>query len=239
MRHLERVLKQAAGPDHATLVVTDGVFSMEGDLAPLDRIVELARQHGARVMIDEAHALGVVGPTGRGTAEHFGLHGQIDLTIGTLSKVPGGIGGYAVASKEVIDYLRYFARPYFFSTSIPAPVIAGLIEVFDILEHDAPLREALWRNIRYLVEHLRALGFDTGNSQSAIIPVIVRDDDKLKAMLRDLLDEGIFVNYVGYPAVPKRKPRLRIGAMAQHSREDLDWALSVFERLGPAHGIIA
>jgi len=131
-------------------------------------------------MIDEAHALGVVGPTGRGTAEIYGLEGQIDVTVGTLSKAPGGIGGYATGSKELIDYLRYYARTYFFSTSIPAPVIAGLIEVFAILESEPQRNRRLWANIRYMTGRLTEMGFDLGKTVSAIIPIMVNDEDKLK-----------------------------------------------------------
>jgi glycine C-acetyltransferase len=235
---LERVLERVTGPDHGTLVITDGVFSMDGDVAPLDRIVEAARRYGARVMIDEAHATGVIGPTGRGTAELFGLEGRIDVTVGTLSKVPGGIGGYVAGSRELIDYLRYYARTFFFSTSLPPPVVAGLIEVFHILETDTTLHAKLWENIRYLRGGLRTLGFDLGNTASAIIPVIVRDEERLKALLRDLMDAGIFANFVGYPAVPRHRSRLRLGVMAQHTRAELDYALECFSRLGRRYRII-
>jgi len=239
MTRLERALAQATGPDHGTLVVTDGVFSMEGSVAPLDRIVALARGYGARVMIDEAHATGVIGPTGRGTAEEFGLAGEIDVTVGTCSKVPGGIGGYVAGSRELIDYLRYYARTFFFSTSLPAPVVAGLIEAFHILESDLSLHAALWENIHHLKAGLLALGFDLGPTNSAIIPVIVRDEERLKALLRDLMEAGIFANFVAYPAVPKRRCRLRLGVMAQHTRGDLDTVIETFAVLGRRHGIIA
>ena len=238
MRHLDRVLGDAVGPDHGTLVITDGVFSMDGDVAQLDRIVELAQKHGARVMIDEAHALGVVGPTGRGTAERYALDGQIDVTIGTLSKAPGGIGGYAVGSKELIDYLRFYARTYFFSTSIPAPVIAGLIEVFRILDTELDRFERLWANIRHTTGQLAEKGFDLGKTESAIVPIMIRDEAKLQGILADLHEAGIFMNYVAFPAVPKRKCRLRMSMMAQHTREDLDYVIDVLVRLGGKYGII-
>jgi len=239
VRRLERVLRRVTGPDHGTLVITDGVFSMEGAVAPLDEIVETARQYGARVMIDEAHAIGVVGPTGRGTAELFGLQGQIDITVGTLSKAPGSLGGYATGSHEVIDYLRYYARPYFFSTSLPTPVVAGLIEVFNILETDAGLREALWENIRHFKAGLESSGCNVGASESAIVPVIVRDEVKLKALLRDLNEAGVFANFVAYPAVPKRRCRLRFGVTAQHTMEDLDYVLETMTEFGKKHGILS
>ena len=238
MRHLERVLTKAVGNDHGTLVITDGVFSMDGDVAQLDQIVAHARKYDAKVMIDEAHALGVVGPTGRGTAELYGLTGQIDVTVGTLSKAPGGIGGYATGSKELIDYLRYYARTYFFSTSIPAPVIAGLLEVFSILESEPQHNRQLWENIRYVTGKLTEMGFDLGKTASAIIPIMVNDEDKLKRMLVDLHNAGVFMNYVAFPAVPKRKCRLRMSIMAQHTREDLDCVSEVLDKLGKKYGLI-
>lgn len=238
MRRLERVLQRVTGSGHGTLIVTDGVFSMEGDVAPLDRIFELARAYGARVMIDEAHATGVIGETGRGTAEVFGLEGRIDLSLGTLSKVPGAIGGYVAGTREVVDYLRYYASTYFFSTSLPAPVVAGLVEVFRILEEDLTLHRALWANIRRVKEGLEGMGFDLGRSESAILPVIVRDETVLKRLLRELWSDGIFVNYVAYPAVPKRRCRLRMGITAQHTTADLNRLLETLERLGRRLGII-
>ena len=238
MRHLDRVLSDAVGGDHGTLVITDGVFSMDGDVAQLDQIVELAEKHGARVMVDEAHALGVVGPTGRGTAERYALDGQIDVTIGTLSKAPGGIGGYAVGSRELIDYLRFYARTYFFSTSIPAPVIAGLIEVFKILDTELDRFERLWANIRYMTGRLAEKGFDLGKTDSAIIPIVIKDEAKLQGILADLHEAGIFMNYVAFPAVPKRKCRLRMSMMAQHTCDDLDCVIDVMVRLGRKYGII-
>lgn len=238
MRHLGRVLKSVCGSDHGTLVITDGVFSMEGDVAPLDEIVLLARQHGARVMLDDAHALGVIGPTGKGTAELFGLEGKIDLTMGTLSKCLGGIGGCIAGSAELIDYLRFYGRSYFFSASVPAPIIAGALEALKILQGEPEHVRNLWKNVRYLADGLRAMGFDIGLSQSAIIPVIVSDEDKLRSMLIDLLEAGIFTNYVSFPAVPKNRCRLRMSMMAGHSREDLDYVLETMQQLGRKYDFI-
>ncbi len=237
MKHLNKVMRNSgAGED--TLIVTDGVFSMEGDVAKLDEIVEIAQRYGSYVMIDEAHATGVVGPGGRGTAALKGVEGKVDITMGTLSKAPGSIGGYAAGSQELIDYLRFYARSYFFSTSLPAPVVAGLIEVFDILENDEEPHRRLWENIIYMRDNLKSLGFDTGNTDSAIIPVIVPDEAKLKALLRDLFAEGIFINFVSFPAVPKNKPRLRMSIMSGHSKDDLDQVLGALERFGRKHEII-
>jgi len=238
MRHLDRVLSKVSGHNGGTLVITDGVFSMEGDLAPLDQIVELAKSHGARVMLDDSHALGVIGPQGRGTADHFGLAGKIDLTVGTLSKCLGGIGGCVAGNADVIDYLRFYARSYFFSGSIPTPVVAGALEILNIIQNEPHRRQDLWRNIRHMTEKLTGLGFDIGHTQSAIIPVIIGDEMKLKEFLRELLAAGIFMNYVAFPAVPRRRCRLRMSMMAGHTRVDLDYVIETMARLGRKYGVI-
>lgn len=238
MKHLERTLKKAAGDDHGTLVITDGVFSMEGDVAPLDEIIPLARQYGARVMLDDAHALGVIGPTGRGTAEQCGVEGQVDATMGTLSKCLGGIGACVAGSSEMVEYLRFYARSHFFSAAVPAPAVAGALAALDIIEKEPQLRESLWQNVRYLADNIKAMGYDIGQTQSAIIPVIVGDEYKLKAILIDLLAAGIFTNYVAFPAVPKARCRLRLSVMAGHPREDLDFVLETLRTLGRKHGVI-
>ncbi len=238
MKHLKKMLERATRSEGGILVITDGVFSMEGDLAPLDEIHALCSSFGARLMIDEAHAVGIIGPTGRGTAEEYGLQGKIDITIGTLSKAPGGLGGYAVGSKAMVDYLRYYARPYFFSTSLPAPVVAGLIEVFRIFEEDPQPRRALWENIDTMKTGLMDLGFDTGQSNSAIIPIIVGDESILKPFAVDVYRRGVVANYVAYPAVPKKRCRLRLNILSRHTREDLDQVLSILADLGRKHGII-
>jgi len=237
-RHLKRVLSNAVGDGHGTMVITDGVFSMEGDLAKLDEILPLAAEFGARVMVDDSHALGVMGPTGRGTAEHFGLQGKVDITIATLSKALGGIGGCAVGSAQVVDYLRFYARPYFFSGSVPTPIVAGALEILDMIQTQPKIREDLWNSVKYVKAGLTDLGFDIGNSGSAIIPVIVGDEPKLKAFLKDLMDAGIFMNYVAFPAVPKSRCRLRMSMMAGHTRTDLDYVLATMARLGRKYEII-
>ncbi len=238
MRHLRKVLKKHMTPGRRCLIVTDGVFSMDGDVAKLDEIMEIAAEFGARVMIDEAHAVGVIGPTGRGTAERFGLSGTIDLTIGTLSKAPGAIGGYVTGSRAVVEYLRFYARSYFFSTSIPTPVIAGLIEVFDIFANDHSLHTRLWENVHYVLPKLKEAGFNTGKTSSAVIPIIIGDEDKLKIMNRNLDARGIFMNYVAYPAVAKKRCRLRMNVMANHTRADLDVVVSTLTELGREVGVI-
>ncbi len=238
MRRLERILKTVSAKGHGTMVITDGVFSMEGDVAPLDEIVALAHRHGARVMLDDAHALGVIGPNGRGTAELYGLEGQIDVTMGTLSKCLGGIGGCVAAGADVIEYLRFYARPYFFSAAVPAPVAAGALAALDILEKEPHLREDLWKSVHYMTNGLRGMGYDIGQTQSAIIPVIIGDEHKLQAMMIELFQAGIFMNYVAFPAVPRQRSRLRMSMMAGHSRKDLDFVLETLHKLGRKYGII-
>lgn len=238
VKHLEKILQRLPDEQAGRLIVTDGVFSMDGDLAPLDAIVDLAQRYRARVMIDEAHAVGVVGPTGRGTAEAFGCPERIDIIYGTLSKAPGGIGGYCAGSAALVRYLRYYARTYFFSTSIPPPVVGGLIEVFNLMKDDAAGRERLWSNVRYMLAGLKALGFDTGDTRSAIIPVMVGDEERLGRFHNALRRRGVFTNVVTYPAVRRKECRLRVSIMSSLTREDMDRALAVFAETGRALGVI-
>jgi 8-amino-7-oxononanoate synthase len=238
MRHLEKLLKRLPDGQKGRLIVTDGVFSMDGDVAPLREICDLAARYGARVMVDEAHALGVLGATGRGTAEFRGCQGRVDITYGTLSKAPGAIGGYCVGSAALVRYLRFYSRTYFFSTSIPAPIVAGLIEVIKLMAEDAAGRGRLWENVRYLRAGLDALGFNTGDTESAIIPVLVGDEEKLAVFHNALRRNGVFTNVVTYPAVRRKECRLRVSVMSSLSRVDLDEALAVFARVGRELGMI-
>jgi len=238
MKHLEKILRQIPEKKKGRLIITDGVFSMDGDLAPLDEIVELALRYGARVMVDDAHGLGVVGPTGRGTAERYGVMDKIDVTVGMLSKTPGAIGGYCAGSRDLVRYLRYYARTYFFSTSLPAPVVAGLIEVFNLLIKDNVGRDALWRNVRALRTGLRDMGFNTGQTESAIVPVIVGDEKKLARFCNDLRRNGVYTNMVSYPAVRRKECRLRLCVMSTLTREDLRTVLDVFHAMGRKHELI-
>ena len=239
MKHLEKILKGLPESQRGRLIVTDGVFSMHGDLAPLDQIVDLAKRYHSRVMIDEAHAVGVIGATGRGTSEKYGCTDQIDVIYGTLSKTPGAIGGYCAGSAALVRYLRYYARTYFFSTSIPAPVVAGLIEVFHLMMEDTAGREKLWENVGYVLNGLKTLGFNTGETESAIIPILVGDEDKLGNFHNDLRRQGVFTNVVTYPAVRRKECRLRVGIMDSLTKEDMDRALALFAQLGRKHSIIA
>jgi glycine C-acetyltransferase len=238
MEHLERVLRRLPDEAEGRLVVTDGVFSMDGDLAPLDRLIPLARKYGARVMVDDAHGIGVVGPTGRGTPERFGLLDDVDVLYGTLSKAPGGVGGYCAGSKEVIRYLRFYARTFFFSTALPAPVVAGALEVFRLLMEDPGIHGELWQKIHYLRGGLQELGFNTGNSESAVIPVIVGDEDRLALFHNELRRRGVFTNLVTYPAVRRKECRLRVNVLRTLTQDDMDRALSIFAQVGRECGVI-
>ena len=213
MRYLERILSRLPEEKTGRLIITDGVFSMDGDMAPLDKIVELAQKYRCRVMVDDAHGVGVVGKTGRGTAEYFGVTGKIDLNVGMLSKGPGGLGGYCAASRKVVQYLRLYARSYFFSTALPASVAGGLNEVFKLLASDNAGREKLWENINYLKLKLSEKGFDIGNSQSAVIPVMIYSEPVLFELYDKLRRNGVYVNIVTYPAVRRKECRMRLCAM--------------------------
>src|SRR5690606_15765006 len=191
------------------LVITDGVFSMDGDIAPLPDIVEVAQKYGAIVMVDDAHASGVLGENGRGTVDHFRLHGQVDIQIGTLSKAIGVLGGYVAGPQVLIDYLVQRARPFLFRTSHPPAVTAACLAALDILEQDDSLIKRLWDNARYFKEGLAELGFDVSGSETPIIPVIVGDGAKAMQLSDRLFEEGVFAQGIAYPTVPRGKARVR------------------------------
>lgn len=238
MKHLEKILRQLPEDVKGRLIATDGVFSMDGDLAPLDEITDLAARFEARVMVDDAHGLGVVGPSGRGAAEHYGVMDKIDIQVGMLSKAPGALGGYCAGTAALVNYLRYYARTYFFSTSLPAPIVGGLLEVFRLFLEDRAGRDKLWDNINNLHEGLQALGFNTGQSRSAIIPVFVNDEVILTLFCNDLRKNGIYTNLVSYPAVRRKECRLRLCVSNALKGDDIKKILTVFEELGKKYGII-
>lgn len=238
MKGLERVLSRIPDEKTGRLIITDGVFSMDGDLAPLDKIVELAQKYNARIMVDDAHGVGVVGATGHGTAEYFGVMDKIDLNVGMLSKSPGGLGGYCAASKNVIQYLRLYARSYFFSTAMPAPIAGGLNEAFKLMESDNAGREKLLANTRYLKTKLTERGFDIGHSQSAVVPVMVYNEPILFEMYDKLRKRGVYVNIVTYPAVRRKECRLRLCVMKDLSFEQIDKAVEIITELGREYGLI-
>ncbi|HHT48171.1 MAG TPA: aminotransferase class I/II-fold pyridoxal phosphate-dependent enzyme [Firmicutes bacterium] len=239
LTHLEKVLRSTEDQGFlGKLVIVDGVFSMDGDISNLPGIKAITDRYGARLMIDEAHATGVIGANGRGTPEHFKMEGQIDLVAGTLSKALGSVGGFVASSKEVVNYLRFYARSHMFSTALPPTTAAALCAAVDVIQTEPALREKLWSNINYMITNLKRLGFNLGNAETAIIPIIIGDDRTLKEVSKEVHEAGIFVNSVYYPAVPKKLSRLRLSLMATHTQEDLDDTLAVMERVGKKYGLI-
>ncbi|MEK7698257.1 MAG: pyridoxal phosphate-dependent aminotransferase family protein [Nitrospirota bacterium] len=236
MEDLERLLQQYN--DKGNLIIVDGVFSMEGDIADLPNIVKLARKYGARIMVDDAHGIGVLGRTGRGTAEHFGLEDEVDLIMGTYSKSLASIGGFIAASEEVIHYIKHFARALIFSASPPPASIASVSAAIDIIEEEPERRERLRRNTNKMLKGFKALGFDTGRSETPIIPLIVGDDQRAFLMAKMLHDKGIFANVAVSPAVPNGNALIRTSYMATHTDEQLDKVLKAFEEVGKALEII-
>jgi glycine C-acetyltransferase len=223
---------------HHVLVVTDGVFSMDGDIAKLPEIVRAAKEHGAITMVDDAHASGVLGRNGRGTVDHFDLHGQVDIQVGTLSKAIGVLGGYVAGSRTLIDYLIHRGRPILFSTSHPPAVTAACLEAFDILLTEPEIIDKLWENTRFFKKGLEGLGLNTGISQTPITPVIVGDGALAMRLSDRLFEEGVFAQALAFPTVPRGKARVRTIVMATHTQKDLDAALRAFERVGKELGII-
>lgn len=236
MEDLERLLQQYN--DKGKLIIVDGVFSMEGDIADLPNIVKLARKYGARIMVDDAHGIGVLGSTGRGTAEHFGLEDEIDLIMGTYSKSLASIGGFIAASEGVIHYIKHFARALIFSASPPPASIASVSAAIDIIEEEPERREHLWRNTNKMLKGFKTLGFDTGRSETPIIPLIVGNDQRAFLMAKMLHDKGIFANVAVSPAVPNGNALIRTSYMATHTDEQLDKVLQAFEEVGKALKII-
>lgn len=236
MEDLERLLQQYN--EKGKLIITDGVFSMEGDIVNLPEVVKLAKKYGARVMVDDAHGIGVLGKAGRGTAEHFDSEDAVDLIMGTYSKSLASIGGFIAASEEVIHYIKHIARPLIFSASPPPASVASVSAAIDIIEEEPERRERLWHNTDKMLNGFKALGFDTGQSKTPIIPLIVGDDQKAFTMARMLHDKGIFANVAVSPAVPNGRALIRTSYMATHTDEQLDRVLKAFEEVGKALGII-
>jgi glycine C-acetyltransferase len=236
MNALEEALKESQGAKKR-LIITDGVFSMDGDVAPLKEIVELAERYDAAVMVDDAHGSGVMGG-GRGTAYHYGVHERIDIQLGTLSKAVGVMGGYIAGSARLIDWLTQRARPFLFSTAQPPAVVAAVIASIELMETDSSLTERLWENTRYWKEGLRKLGFDTGVSVTPITPVMVGDEGRAQQLQHGLFEEGVMALAIVYPTVAKGKARVRTMPSAMHTKADLDDALMAFEKVGKRLGII-
>jgi len=231
MADLEAKL-QRVDDDKGRLVVVDGVFSMEGDLCDLPGLVKLKRKYGARLMVDDAHGLGVFGQSGRGTAEHFGLEHEVDLVMGTFSKSLAAIGGFIAAGSNVIDYIRHHARAQIFSAAPPPASAAAAIKALDIIESEPERRKQLWENTEYMKRELDGLGFDTLQSESPVIPLAIGDDLTTFTMAMRLQDEGVFANPIVSPAVPPGEAMIRTSYMATHKREHLDQALAALEKVG-------
>ncbi len=238
MKYLERILSRIPAEKTGRLIITDGVFSMDGDIAPLDEIVRLAQKYKCRIMIDDAHGVGIVGPTGRGAAEHYGVMDKIDLHVGMLSKGPGGLGGYCAASRKIVQYLRLYARSYFFSTALPASVAGGLNEVFKLLEEDKAGRKELLEKTEYLKRKLVDAGFDIAHTQSAVVPVMIYNEPVLLEMYDKLRKRGVYVNIVTYPAVRRKECRLRLCTMKDLTYEQIDRAVAIISELGKEYGLI-
>ena len=241
MVDLETQLVAANAKGHRNkIIVTDGVFSMDGYVAQLDKIVALADQYNALVMIDECHAAGFIGKTGRGTPEYCGVHGKIDIVTGTLGKALGGaMGGYTTGKKEVIEMLRQRSRPYLFSNSLAPAIVAASIEVFNILSESTELRDKLESNVKYFKDGVRAAGFDFKDGESAIVPIMLYDAKLSQEMAEKLLDEGIYVIGFFYPVVPKDQARIRVQLSAAHEKHHLDKAIAAFTKVGKELGVIS
>jgi glycine C-acetyltransferase len=220
------------------LIITDGVFSMEGDIAPLPEIVEIAENFGAITMVDDAHGEGVLGRGGRGIVDHFNLHGKVDIEVGTLSKAFGVMGGYIAGSKRLTDYLAQKGRPFLFSSAVTAADVAACIAALDALIASDSLVRQLWENTAFFQEKMRQIGFDLGHTKTPITPVMIGDVKMAKDFSQRLFEEGIFAQAIGYPTVPIGKARIRVMLSVTHSREDLTWAIERFEKVGRLLGML-
>jgi len=240
----EELLKEVAGEPGRKLLITDGVFSMDGDIAPLPQLCDLAEKYGAIMMVDDAHASGVLGRNGRGTIDHFKVHGRVDIQVGTLSKAIGALGGYVCGTRDLIEFLYHRGRPFLFSTSHPPSVAATCIAAFEVLEQEPERIEKLWENTRYFKQELGNLGFDIGGrntprSETPITPIIVGEGRLAMEFSRELFKEGVMATGIAFPTVPEGKARIRTIMSATHTRAELDKALVVLGRVGKRLGIIS
>ena len=234
-------LRRQMRNDHESrgrLVVVDGVFSMEGDIAPLPEIVSVAREFAAGIMVDDAHGIGVLGKTGRGTAEHFGLEHDVDLIMGTFSKSMASVGGFIAGNATVIDYIKHRARTLIFSAAPPPASVAAALATVEIMDREPERRQRLWENTRFFLDGLSGMGFDTGESQSPVVPIVVGEDMTALRMVHRLQEEGVFVNCVLSPATPPGRALIRTSLMATHTRAHLARALEAFQKVGREVGLI-
>src|ERR1700757_92095 len=241
--HAEEQLASVKDQPGRKLVITDGVFSMDGDIGPLPGLCEVAEKYGAIMMVDDAHASGVLGRNGRGTIDHFNVHGRVDVQVGTLSKAIGALGGYVCGSRDLIEFLYHRGRPFLFSTSHPPSVAATCIAAFDVLEQEPERIDKLWENTRFWKKELGLLGFDIGGkttpaSETPITPIIIGDGARTMEFSRALFEEGVFTPGIAYPTVPEGKARVRTIMTATHTREELQRALEVLKKVGKKMGIL-
>jgi glycine C-acetyltransferase len=228
----ERVVRENLPNFRRGMLITDGVFSMDGDIAPLDKLYEISERYGLITMVDDAHGEGVVGKGGRGIVDHFGLHGRFDIEMGTLSKAFGVVGGVIAGKHKIVDYLRQKARPFLFSSAVTAADTAACLTAVDILESSTELVDRLWENTRYFKAEVRRLGFDTGNSVTPITPLMLGEAPLAKEFSKKLFENGVFGMALGFPTVPKGKARIRVMISASHSKDDLDRGLEAFAKVG-------
>jgi glycine C-acetyltransferase len=241
--HCEELLKEIQNEPGHKLVITDGVFSMDGDIGPVDKLAALAEKYGAIMMVDDAHASGVLGRNGRGSIDHFGMHGRVDVQVGTLSKAIGALGGYVCGSKDLIDYLYHRARPFLFSTSHPPSVAATCIAAFDILEQEPERIERLWSNTRYFQGELKRAGFNIGGvntpaTETPITPVIIGEGRAAMDYSRALFEEGVMGTGIAFPTVPEGKARIRLILTSEHTKAQMDKALETLERVAKRMGLL-
>jgi glycine C-acetyltransferase len=242
--HAEEQLKSVAKEAGRKLLITDGVFSMDGDIAPLPALCDVAEKYGAIMMVDDAHSSGVLGKNGRGTIDHFGVHGRVDIQVGTLSKAIGALGGYVCGTRDLIEFLYHRGRPFLFSTSHPPSVAATCIAAFQVLEQEPERIEKLWENTRYFKKELGNLGFDIGGrntpkSETPITPIITGEGRLAMEFSRELFKDGVMATGIAFPTVPEGKARIRTIMTATHTRQELDKALEVLARVGKRLGIIS
>jgi len=233
-----RTILQELPASQRKLLITDGVFSMEGDLGPLPELCDLAEEFGCIMMVDDAHASGVFGKNGRGTVDHFNMHGRVDIQVGTLSKAIGSLGGYVAGSRDFIDFLYHRARPFLFSTSHPPSVAASCLAALDVLEQEPEIIDRLWDNTRFFKAGLVSMGFDTGISESPITPVIAGEGSRAMKLSDRLFEEGVFAQGIAFPTVARDKARVRTIVTATHTKDELQFALDAFKRVGSELGLI-
>ncbi len=235
---LEDLIKEHGPKYRRKLIVTDGVFSMDGDIAPLPRLAELAKRYGCILMVDDAHGEGVLGRGGRGIVDHFDLHGVVDIEVGTMSKAFGVMGGVVAGSRRLVEWLRQRGRPFLFSSAMTVPDVAACLAAIDLLEESTELVDRLWDNARYFKAKMQELGFDTGQSETPITPIMLGEAPLAQEFSRRLFEEGVFAMAIGYPTVPKGAARIRVMPSAAHTREDLDFAIRAFEKVGRELGVL-